>query len=276
LGIEKTIDILAPAMEDFHQTYDLNAQLIQSVGTQPKFTTEFMKKYSEKPDTQREEMLYAYAKQDIHVELPIQVIALKEISNYALYVTKKNLEGQSKCALTNYLTAFYSLDKLTLQPEQTFNLNKHIANLPGYCKGRGNQDLRFFGGVCGVSTQLFRTSLMHPYLTVLQRHPHSQRFTRYYSDTVYGDDAAIYEMSKQFEIKNTGPEMIYLRSLHKGNTTYLIAAHSKQSQQPPKVTLKKQQIGKLQGKVEKQIHISQESIKNERLSRYIKKNTSWN
>jgi len=78
----------------------------------------------------------------------------------------------------------------------------------------------FYGGVCGVSSLLFRISLLQPDIQIIQRYPHSEWYTIYYGDTVEGDDAAVIEMRKQFEIKNTGATPIYFRSKNIGTRTY--------------------------------------------------------
>jgi vancomycin resistance protein YoaR len=53
-----------------------------------------------------------------------------------------------------------------------------------------------------MTAQVFRTALIHPSIAIVKRRPHNERFVQYYGAEVGGDDAAVYEMSKQFEIKN--------------------------------------------------------------------------
>jgi vancomycin resistance protein YoaR len=73
----------------------------------------------------------------------------------------------------------------------------------------------FNGGVCGAATQLFRLSLIMPDLSALDRQAHSQRYTRYYDEYIFGDDAAVYEMKKKLTVKNDSKGDIYLRVLNK-------------------------------------------------------------
>lgn len=79
----------------------------------------------------------------------------------------------------------------------------------------------FYGGVCGAATQLFRASLLSPQISIIKRYGHSQRLVPYYSEYVFGDDAAIYEMSKQFEIKNQSLNEVYIKYLQKNGGVYL-------------------------------------------------------
>ena len=51
-------------------------------------------------------------------------------------------------------------------------------------------------------SQLFRVSLINPDIVINKRYPHNEWFVQYYWENIWGDDAAVYEYSKQFEIKN--------------------------------------------------------------------------
>jgi hypothetical protein len=44
----------------------------------------------------------------------------------------------------------------------------------------------------------------------------------YYSEYVFGDDAALYEMNKQLEIKNIGDTELYFKVLDKKNANYFV------------------------------------------------------
>ena len=70
----------------------------------------------------------------------------------------------------------------------------------------------FYMGICGVSSMAYRASILNPNVTISKRASHLQRFTRYYGDDIYGDDAAIYELTKQFEIVNNSDQTMIMRS----------------------------------------------------------------
>ena len=44
----------------------------------------------------------------------------------------------------------------------------------------------------------------------------------YYGEKAQGDDAAVVEMRKQFEIKNAGTQPLYFRIKQQGTTTYVV------------------------------------------------------
>jgi len=101
-----------------------------------------------------------------------------------------------------------------------------------------------------MTAQMFRTALLHPAIEIVKRQPHNERFVQYYGEQVRGDDAAIYQMSKQFEIKNAGPTDIYFRTKVKGNITFLIAISPRSSQW---VEIKKEPLSNLSAKLERTI-----------------------
>jgi vancomycin resistance protein YoaR len=61
-----------------------------------------------------------------------------------------------------------------------------------------------------------------PTIEITKRYPHSEWLVPYYSDYVFGDDAALYQMSKQLEIKNIGSDEMYFKVLEKGNGNYFV------------------------------------------------------
>ena len=73
-----------------------------------------------------------------------------------------------------------------------------------------------------MSSQLFRASLIDPDIAILQRHPHNEWFTMYYGEKAEGDDAAVVEMRKQFEISNNGSTDVYFRTKKQGSRTFLV------------------------------------------------------
>jgi vancomycin resistance protein YoaR len=137
-----------------------------------------------------------------------------------------------------------------LGPGEQYNANTSLSQIRGYCTGRGEANFLFYGGVCGMTAQLFRTALIHPSIEIVQRHPHNEWFVQYYGEQVGGDDAAIYQMSKQFEIKNSGTTDIYFRTKTDENETFLVAISPRSSQW---VEIKKETLTDLSAKLERKI-----------------------
>lgn len=171
---------------------------------------------------------YEYQKKDIEISL----YQLADISqyHYDIYASKASLVERDNCTKQNLLVSLQSLHNYLLPAGQSLNFNKHISNIEGYCKGTGPQNLKFYGGACGSASQLFRISLLIPEVNITQRRPHSYRYTKYYGDELMGDDAAIYEMSKQLEIQNTSDQDIYFTTQQTDTEIYLIALGPKNNQ----------------------------------------------
>lgn len=142
--------------------------------------------------------------------------------HFSFFVVRKDMTPLKNCTKQNYTVALRHFDGFSWGPGRILNVNNEISYLGGYCKGSGPQNLKFFGGVCGFATQLFRLSLLIPKIDVLKRYNHSFWSVPYYSDYIYGDDAVLYQKSKQLELKNSLTNQIYLKVLEKDSYTYLV------------------------------------------------------
>jgi vancomycin resistance protein YoaR len=145
------------------------------------------------------------------------------VQELAFYVSEKDISLLSPCNTQNYTLALQKLDGYLLASGASFNANRELSKIKGYCTGRGEANFLFYGGVCGMTAQVFRTVLIHPSIEIVKRRPHNERFVQYYGEEIGGDDAAIYEMSKQFEIKNIGSEDIYFKVKWDDEHTRLVA-----------------------------------------------------
>lgn len=87
-----------------------------------------------------------------------------------------------------------------------------------------------------MSSQLFRASLIHPDIAILQRQAHNERFTVYYGENVQGDDASVIEMRKQFEIKNIGNSDLYIKTKKNGDLTFLVLISPRTSHKQVKIS----------------------------------------
>lgn len=121
----------------------------------------------------------------------------------SIYVVDSQLGGRGPCTQQNYRLALSKLQGYVLQPGQSLNYNTLLSWAKGYCTGSTKIQYQFYGGVCGAATQLFRSALLAPGLSILKRSNHAQRYSAYYGEAVLGDDAALYEDQKSLIIKNT-------------------------------------------------------------------------
>lgn len=126
---------------------------------------------------------------------------------------REKLDELGPCSRINYNVAMIAIDGKYVLPGDEFNVNKRVAYRIGYCGSADDYDtFAFQSGVCGASSQVFRTALIHPDLEVVERHPHRIWYERYYDTTIWGDDAAIIEWRKQLRIINTGSYPLYFRT----------------------------------------------------------------
>ncbi|MDR0860656.1 MAG: VanW family protein [Candidatus Peribacteria bacterium] len=182
------------------------------------------------------------------------------IDQLTFYVSEKDISRLSRCNTQNYSLALQRIDNYLLKPGESFNANRELAKVKGYCTGRGGKDYLFYGGVCGMTAQVFRTTLIHPDIEIVKRHPHNEWFVQYYGEEIGGDDAAIYEMSKQFEIKNAGTEDIYFKVKWGEGSTQLVAVSPHNDQ---RVEITKHPINALNITLERTIRA--EKSENEKL-----------
>jgi VanW like protein len=174
------------------------------------------------------------------------------ISNYTRYVSDRYIDNYGRCAKQNFMRAFDEFGTIILQPGQTLNINKLLAWLDWYCTwgsddGEAGRVYMFYQWVCGFSTQVWRNALINPYLETTRRQNHGNRRQAYYGTEIVWDDAAIYEMDKQLEIRNGSDLPIYMRTLEVAGKKYLLSVVPKQTDQV--VEIRREEIGNLRGRV---------------------------
>ena len=220
LTLQESVDTIRNDIKWFQNIYQPFTTSFIYSGTKPIFTSSYP---AILPSTDKEirDMRQA-AHEGLRIRISLQQLAHYYLSWYMFYVADKDIAALKPCTKTNYELALTSVDKLLLKPGQVFNYNNHLKKLQWYCDGISCDVRLFYGGVCGVSSQLFRASLINPDIAILQRQPHNERFTVYYGEKVQGDDAAVVEMRKQFEIKNAGTSDLYFRTKKQGSRTFLV------------------------------------------------------
>lgn len=185
----------------------------------------------------------------------------------AVFSSFKDISMLDACTKHNYLLAFEQLDGKVINPWESFNFNAFLTNLRGYCTGRGAKTFSFYGGVCGVASQLFRASLSSPQVRIDKRRGHNDRYMQYYGSEVEGDDAAVYERSKQFVFTNTSDFPFLIKTEESRNHTKLFFITDVKAVDQHRVTIDKKKITPLtvdlSKKVFKQAQISKISCKNQ-------------
>jgi vancomycin resistance protein YoaR len=163
------------------------------------------------------------------------------------------LENRDDCRRQNFDVAMNVLNNKIINPWEIYNFNTDLVPLQNdYCKDNDSWKYLFYWWVCGASTQIFRNALMNPFIEVEERHPHSVRYVKWYNEYIFWDDAAIYERTKQFKIKNIWTKPIYFKVIQKNSKKYLISIYPSENKYFSHIT--KVQIDKTQAAVWKAIY----------------------
>jgi hypothetical protein len=173
-------------------------------------------------DFQYSGIIYDLVNQGVQIKIPLLARYKIQFESYRLSVVDRNLREYGKCSKTNYVLAFEALHDLYLLPNESFTINSLLANLDWYCQWATPGRYLFYAWVCGLSTQLFRVSLLTPWLETIERHGHSERYTKYYGEKVVWDDAAVYNYDKKFTIQNKSNYPILIKWWISGDSHYMI------------------------------------------------------
>lgn len=269
MGFVESIDYLRPYIQWFNNIYNDTSTNFSYEWTTPIF----QKNYEIVPPTIEEKYaLVVLQEQEKKLRIHKSSIAYQTLKNANFFAVYKDTSLLKNCTKKNYTVALRKINGMLLFSGKTLNLNKKIMNLSGYCKWSGPQNLLFYGGVCGFATQLFRASLLVPTIEITKRYGHNERLVPYYYDYIFWDDAALYEMSKQLEIKNNGPRSIYLKVLEWNKWNYFVIITPEKDDRG--VTIKKQQTKTLGAKVDREIYKKSPDMvlqRNTFTSNYIKK-----
>jgi hypothetical protein len=254
--LQPTLDNIRSHIQWFQDVYQTTLKKFDYKGSQAIFDNKLENPI---PQTNIEKAILIYLQKSWKtIRIPAKYLWKNTAEKFTFYVTTKDLTPLKKCTKQNYKVALNSFDNFTLNAWESINLNQHIAYREWYCKGRWNQDLMFFGGVCWFITQLFRTSLIMPDIDIVKRYAHSIWLVPYYSDYIFWDDAAIYENSKQFEIKNIWTRPIIFKILDKWDSNYLVATIWEKNTKW--VLIQKEETWKLRWQIKRKIYDQKDNL----------------
>ena len=121
----------------------------------------------------------------------------------------------------NVILAASKLNGIMIKPGETFSFNDTVGDISAatgyqsaYIIKDGHTVLGDGGGVCQVSTTLFRVAL-NAGLPILERHEHSYR-VHYYEEGGFkaGIDATVYSPSDDFKFKNDTSQYILIQTFY--------------------------------------------------------------
>lgn len=230
-------DTLRPNISWWTSGYNQNSTEFLYTGSKPIFAQNDLVNVKNLFSGDLSEKIYILSKySDSNIYIPIMDIENYISENFITRsVANRDIKLYSACQKQNFDIAMDKLKSVKLSPNQKLNVNSELTNLSWYCTWpEGGWLYMFYQWVCGTSTLFFRNALVNPNIYITKRQWHSNWFTKYYGDYIYGDDAAIYEMQKQFEIQNKSDYDIYIKfwtnwDLHKDTDKYLVSISPKGS-----------------------------------------------
>lgn len=127
----------------------------------------------------------------------------------------------------NIALAAGRINGLLVAPGETFSFNQMVGDIsqatgyqPAYIIQSGRTVLGDGGGVCQVSTTLFR-AVLSAGLEILERHPHSYRVGYYEQNSPAGLDATVFAPSVDFKFKNDTQKHLLIQAVVDPNRNYL-------------------------------------------------------
>ncbi len=131
---------------------------------------------------------------------------------------KSKFAGSINARIHNVALAASRINGRLVGPGEIFSFNDALGDVsastgfqPAYVIKGGRTVLGDGGGVCQVSTTLFRAAL-NTGLPVIERFPHSYRVGYYEQDSPPGFDATVYSPSYDLKFKNDTPHYILIQA----------------------------------------------------------------
>ena len=223
LSTNKALEYLVGNLNAFYDVYQQDSYYFRYTATEPSFWYSVYDRYSQNKWTIYEKLAILYrTKKDRMIKIDNEILAKMMFENYSFYSVPTNLANRWPCSLINYKLAISKLNWLELKAWETLDLNKLISNDPRSCRWNSTKSFLFYWWSCWASSQLFRLSLIMPDITVLDRAWHAKWWALYYWANIMWDDAAMYENSKKFIIRNDFDTSIYFIAYEKWNYVYLV------------------------------------------------------
>ncbi len=154
--------------------------------------------------------------QNSRIDLPIKTIepalAANTVNQYGIREViasgTTHFQGSSDARIHNIETAAEKLNGTVIKPGEVFSMYRAIGNIEkstgfedSYIIKNGRTVVGVGGGVCQVSTTLYRAALSAGF-KINERHPHSYRVKYYEQDAPPGLDAAIFFPTADFKFTN--------------------------------------------------------------------------
>jgi len=120
------------------------------------------------------------------------------------------------------------VSRILVAPGQTFSFNQNLGQVSlengyqiAYIIRQGRTELDVGGGICQVSTTLFRAAL-NSGLEIVERQPHAYRVSYYEEDSDPGFDATVFLPSPDLKFKNDTSHHILIQSTYNDTAKSLV------------------------------------------------------
>ncbi|MEA2020541.1 MAG: VanW family protein [Patescibacteria group bacterium] len=166
------------------------------------------------------------------VELPVEVKDVQANANQygirsLLGTGSSNFSGSSLGRIHNIDLASSRLDGILIPPGETFSFNETLGDVSSetgyktsYVIKDGRTILGVGGGVCQVSTTMFRAAL-NAGLPIVERAAHAYRVHYYEQDKGPGFDATVYSPSPDVKFENDTPAHVLIKRYYNPSTSTL-------------------------------------------------------
>lgn len=223
LSVSKSLEYLTKNLNVFYDMYWQDSYNFVYRATQPSYSYSIFDDYLKYKWSIYEKLVILYWDHEGKmIMVDNYILARLMFQNYSFYSVPTNLSNRWQCSLTNYKLAIWRLSWKELKPWEVLDLNALISNNPRSCRWSSTKSFLFYWWSCWASSQLFRLSLIMPKITVLDRAWHAKWWSLYYWANIMWDDAAMYENSKKFVIRNDFESSIYFIAYEKWNYVYLV------------------------------------------------------
>ncbi len=163
---------------------------------------------------------------NISIEIPIRVIkpniTTEKTNKYGIEevigIGKSFFRGSIPNRIHNVTLAASRINGILVAPGKSFSFNESLGDISkftgykeAYVISNGRTVLGDGGGVCQVSTTLFR-ALLNAGLPITERHPHAYRVGYYEQNGGPGVDATVYSPTVDLKFKNDTKNFILIQS----------------------------------------------------------------
>ncbi len=175
---------------------------------------------------------------DIKLKIIEPEITLKKANTFG--IEEQLAEGKSDFShsiserIHNIILASSKFNGILIPKDKILSFNETVGDIssfagykPSYIIMKGKTILGDGGGVCQVSTTLFRTAL-NAGLPIIERTPHTYRVTYYENDSKPGFDATVFAPYVDLKIKNNTPAYVLIQpEIDKGKNLLIIRLFGK-------------------------------------------------